>query len=295
MTAMDTDSAGGFGAPALQAVQRARPGDHLCCFHGEEHEQRRLATAFVSGALGAGDRVLYVANERSPDDVASVFGRDGLGAAIRSGQLSVMDFTTVYGTPEEIDVASVLGRYQDEAEVARARGYPGLRVAVEMGDFVAALGSVEAVVRWERTVTPALADAGIAGMCQYDRRILDREAHSGIVAAHPAVATDDGTVPIATFTATTAPPGLAVAGEIDVSTAPAFARALRARAAVTSRVQVDLGDVRFVDVAGLRAIFDVAREAAPGAVVVLDRPSPGVRRVLRLLGWSDPRVEIVEP
>lgn len=164
-----------------------------------------------------------------------------------------------------------------------------------MGDFAGALGSLDAVERWERAVTPALADAGIVVVCQYDQRLLEPEARARIAAAHPAVATDDGSTPATTFSAMEMPAGLAVAGEIDVSTAAAFGRALRARAAVTPRVYVDLGALRFVDVAGWRTVFDVAAVLPPDSRLVLQRLSPGLRRVLDLLDWDDPRVEVEDP
>jgi anti-anti-sigma factor len=292
MSTTPTDPAPRPNATGTRAVQRARPGDHLCAFHGTRDEQSLLATAFIRAALGAGDRVLHVASRRSPEATATLFERSGLGVSVANGQLTVVDFAQIYGAPGELDVHTVLSRYEREAGRARAHGYPGLRIAAEMGDFVGALGSVEAVERWERTLTKGFAEAGILGLCQYDRQLVASDAQAAIAAAHPAVAIDDGTSPITLFTATDTASGLAVAGEIDVSTAPAFARALRARTAVSPHVHVDLGELGFVDVAGLRTVFDVAEELPPGATVVLDRTSPAVRRVLSLLGWSHPRVVV---
>jgi anti-anti-sigma regulatory factor len=129
-------------------------------------------------------------------------------------------------------------------------------------------------------------------VCQYDRRLVDAAAGARIAAEHPAVATDDGTIPLATLTATETPWGLRVAGELDLSTAPTFARALLARAMVAPRVHVDLGAVTFADLATLRAVFEVARELPSGSVLVLSRAPAHVRRLLGLLRWQDPRVEI---
>jgi anti-anti-sigma regulatory factor len=276
------------------AVQRAEPGEHLCSYHGTDDEQRRLVTAFVGSALGAGDRVVYVANQRGPDAIAGLMEGGGVDAdgSLRTGQLLIRDFAAVYGSPDETDVDAVLAGYRSEADRSRADGYPGLRVAVEMGDFVAALGSVDAVLRWEHSVTPMLDEVGIVAMCQYDQRLVDARAWARIAAVHPVVATDDGTVPLATFIATDAPSGVKIAGELDRSNAGAFARVLAARALVSPRVHVDLEAVTFVDLAGLRSVFELAGELPSGSVLVLRRPPMHVRRGLGLLQWHDDRVEL---
>ena len=67
-------------------------------------------------------------------------------------------------------------------------------------------------------------------MTSSDRRLVDAPEREEIAAAHRLIAIDGGTAPVTTFTADGTPSVLQVAGELDVSTAPAFARALRARA-----------------------------------------------------------------
>lgn len=260
----------------------------MCSFHGTEDEQRQIASAFVRSALGAGDRVVYVANGRGSEAGARLLEQRDVGR----GQLVVVDFATVYGPSRNIDLDGALEFYRSESDRSSAEGYPGLRVAIEMGDFVQAMPSLDAVTGWEDTVTEAFGDAGIIGICQYDGRLVDDRAQARIAAAHCAVAADDGTVPRATFTPTQDPWGLAVAGELDVSNTPAFARALRARMLPRKRVHLDLAALGFLDVAALRAVFATAADAPPGSVLVVRRPPSQARRLLELLEWSDARVEV---
>jgi ABC-type transporter Mla MlaB component len=204
----------------------------------------------------------------------------------------VRDFAALYGSPPAFDMDGVLARYRGEAERSRADGYPGLRVAVEMGDFVGRLGSLEALAQLENIVAQASGEVGIIVICQYDRRLIDAAARARITAEHSAVATDDGTVPLATLTATESPWGLQIAGDLDLSNAPAFARALRARVIVRPRVQLDLGALSFADVTALRTVFEVARELPSNSALVLTRVPAHVRNLLGLLRWHDPRVEV---
>jgi len=223
-----------------------------------------------------------------------VLASGGLDAerAILAGQLLVLDFDAVYGPPHDLQLDAVLAGYRREAQRSRADGYAGLRVAVEMGDFAKALGSLEALARWEHIVGKTFAETGITALCDYDGRLFDAAARECIAAEHAAVAVDDGTMPHATFTATGTPRGVVVAGELDLTNAAALARSLHARAAVSPVVDVDLGDVTFIDLTAARAVFEVAAELPSESVIILRRAPLSLRRILRLVGWRDPRVRV---
>jgi anti-anti-sigma factor len=74
-----------------------------------------------------------------------------------------------------------------------------------------------------------------------------------------------------------------VRGELDLSTAELLRRRIgRAQqASDDTRVVIDLGEVTFVDSAGLSELI---RPAVAGCVVTLVRPSEAVRRLIRLAG-----------
>ncbi len=294
MTSAHDHPPAGLGHDGARPAQHADSGEHLCSFHSSEDEQRQLATAFVAGALGAGDRVVYFANEHPPAAIGPLLAMDGIDVAapMRSGQLDVLDFAVLCDPPGKPDLATALAVYRAEADRSRAAGYPGVRVAVEMGDFATKLGSLEAVASWENAAGHLFDDAGITGLCQYNARRFDEAARRCIAAEHAGIAVDDGTLPLATFSAAQEPGVLLVAGELDMTTAPAFGRALRGRAAVSPEVQVDLAAVTFADVAGLRTVFEVAHELSSDSLVVLRRTPAGLRRILDLLGWRDPRVGV---
>lgn len=92
-------------------------------------------------------------------------------------------------------------------------------------------------------------------------------------------------------TLTTPPPVLQLAGDIDEWTYPYLTEALaRVSRAEERLIQVDLLDVHYCDVAGLRAILSLAggKGHGRGAVdqIVL-APLPGfLQRLLRILGWD---------
>jgi anti-sigma B factor antagonist len=80
---------------------------------------------------------------------------------------------------------------------------------------------------------------------------------------------------------------VAVAGEIDVSTAPELERAL-ADAGAEKRVVLDLSECQFIDSSGLRTLLG-ARSAAEsaGGSLVLVVSDPGLLRVFEVVGLGD--------
>ncbi|MGH3240430.1 MAG: STAS domain-containing protein [Spirillospora sp.] len=88
--------------------------------------------------------------------------------------------------------------------------------------------------------------------------------------------------------AAAAVPRLAMSGEIDVSNALDVTRALTAaKDRAVGDVHVDLTEVDFVDVAGLRAFTLAARGLDEGGrLLVLHAVSPHIDKLFATIGWS---------
>ena len=95
---------------------------------------------------------------------------------------------------------------------------------------------------------------------------------------------DDGVLRI---TATPRPPGLAIAGEIDEDTYPALVAKLEELAG-TGEIHLNLADVQYCDLAGLRAMIRLAGAGRRGdsRQVVLHEVPPRLQTVLGILGWD---------
>lgn len=82
---------------------------------------------------------------------------------------------------------------------------------------------------------------------------------------------------------------LALAGELDVATAPELEELLNEiRGGNHARVMVDLSELSFVDSAGVSVLIKAKREAeAAGSQFLLRRPTAQVHRVFALVGLVD--------
>jgi anti-sigma B factor antagonist len=87
-------------------------------------------------------------------------------------------------------------------------------------------------------------------------------------------------------------PGLALAGELDLITAPALDEAVRDLPA-NGPVTLDLSQLTFIDSSGLRAIAEISRNLNGGGPLILANPSGLIRRVLTIVDFqSHPGIEI---
>jgi anti-anti-sigma factor len=88
------------------------------------------------------------------------------------------------------------------------------------------------------------------------------------------------------ITAIACPAGLRLRGEIDISTLPSLELALELLHAQGGDVVLDLTDLTFIDVAGLRTLaYTAAALTATGRRLHLAHPSPQLCRLAGLLGW----------
>jgi len=89
-------------------------------------------------------------------------------------------------------------------------------------------------------------------------------------------------------TATTRPAGIRLRGEVDICTLPTLELALEMPVGRAGDATVDLRELIFIDVIGLRALARAAIQLrSVGRCLLLSGVSTQTRRILRLLGWAE--------
>lgn len=147
-------------------------------------------------------------------------------------------------------------------------------------------GPAVAVPRPRARVSPALAPAATGG-----RVISPSTPHPPQLGDEPPVY-DDGVLRITRIPGPgpVSGSGYSLAGEIDASTVRGLAGKLAELAADLDEVHLDLGALDYSDLAGLRAIVQLA---AGRRRVVLHQVPPHLRAVLAIVGWDTaPGVEL---
>ncbi|HVF19605.1 MAG TPA: STAS domain-containing protein [Mycobacteriales bacterium] len=77
---------------------------------------------------------------------------------------------------------------------------------------------------------------------------------------------------------------ISIAGELDVATTPALQAAIAAAVERALPIVLDASAVSFMDSTGLAGMLAMRNDGASDLRLVLQRPSPAVRRILELTG-----------
>ena len=266
-----------------------RPGEHACFRFERQEERERIADAFMCVGLRLGHRVVYLCESRDVDAtlLRLTAAEPDVASALRTGALEVRDANTMYLDGRSFDVEQMIAALRAEHRRALADGFAGLSVT---GDVVSALGAAEAeaLVEYERRLDEEFGDATQVLLCQYDQHRFETGTLVEMTEAHhvevsPPLATLDPTGALAA--ARVHPPEtLRLAGELDFENVAGLLDYLDAN--VHGPLRVDLADVAFADVAGMRAL----RGSRHQQLTIADASEP-VRRLVGLLGWdTDPGV-----
>ena len=273
-----------------------RRGEHACCRFANTRDRRRLAEAFVLNGLLRGHKVLYLRANGHADlagELATALAGEGadVEAAIDRGQLDVRAAHDYYIPDGRFDAEHTLAAARRERELARAQGYPALSIAGEMSWLDDALPGGDELREYERRFASLIEDGDMVALCQYDagahvpRGMLDDVAAAHDVDLSPELAALGRSGPLS---AARVEHGrvLRLAGELDFLSADALATVLDAH--FPGPLTVDLADLGFVDVTGLRAL-----RGRHGRTLTIASASDAVRRLLVLLAWdTDPAVMV---
>jgi anti-anti-sigma factor len=94
---------------------------------------------------------------------------------------------------------------------------------------------------------------------------------------------------------TTEPRGLRFAGEIDISNSDAVGQSVRIALGDAPRSHLDLSGLSFIDVSGVRALVDAARDLGDGRELRLHGLARQLKTVMRAIGWAgSPAVTLCE-
>jgi ABC-type transporter Mla MlaB component len=270
-----------------------RPGEHACCHFADADDRERLTIGFVHDRLRHGHKVVYLFDD---DDEAAVVARlERLDAAFEPararGQFEVRRAQAAYLADGCFDPERLIAMLHQEHERAHAEGYTGLGVIGEMPAAVCEAPGGDQLAAYEAQVDAGIDGAACSILCQYDHGRFNGDVMSDVIRAHQLDASPelaaigrDGDLAAARDREHDA---LRLAGELDFGCAQTVSDVLDAH--FDGPLRLDLADLSYVDVAGMRALRH------KGQHLTISPVSDAVQRLLALLGWdTDPDVELLE-
>jgi anti-anti-sigma regulatory factor len=277
-----------------------RPGEHACCHFAHADDRERLAVAFVRDRLRRGDKVVYFFDSADRPRLVSQLERadPGFEPAMARGQFEARSARDAYLPDGRFEADRMLTRLRYENERARADGYSGLSVTGEVPGALCESPGREQLKIYEARLAidhrqhtqPDPSSYSI--LCQYDHGRFGPAILSDLVEAHEIDASPelaaigrDGDLAAARDRGRDA---LRLAGELDFGCAQTVSDVLDAH--FHGPLRLDLADLTYVDVAGMRAL-----RGRKGQRLTISRSSDAVRRLLELLAWdTDPGIELLE-
>ncbi|MFD2081293.1 MEDS: MEthanogen/methylotroph, DcmR Sensory domain [Actinopolymorpha cephalotaxi] len=264
---------------AQQVVGRMRVGDHHCLSFDTDAEQREVLTSYIRNGLARHEQVIYFAAV-DPVTVFDLLRESGLAPArfSESGQLRVMGPREGYLAYLPFDPDVMVAVLRRNAGEALAAGYRALRITGEPSVLRGRPGS-DKWTDYERKAADVYGDTPVMGMCQYDRRIFSPAEIAAVEALHTHTVVPDPVYEDARLSIfpTYHPRGFRMVGELDLSQVTAwFDWIHQAGADVEEDLLLNLVELRFVDLAGVRMLAELSdRLAHDGRRLLLQdlRPS----------------------
>jgi anti-anti-sigma regulatory factor len=246
--------------------------DHACLTFGEAEELFDLTAAFVRDGLAGGQQVMWL-SDAGPGLAVAELARRGIAVepAMAAGQMTASGCEGHLLSGQAFSAGAAIGWLSAQLAASRDRGFPGLRVAVDMSWALRPVTGIEQLPEFEEGVAAALAGTASSVLCQYDRERFDPVTLATVAGFHTrsvAAATYHAD-PVLRICRQYAPPGIRIAGEIDYAAEEPLARALAEAVRLEGPLVVNMGALAFIDARCTHMIADAVRTLAGSRPVVL--------------------------
>jgi hypothetical protein len=277
------------------SVEALLPGDHACLTFSDPDERLDLVAAFVRDGLRASAKVLCLTDSIPPQRLRTELADRGVpaGALLRSDQL------TIAGSEESwlgAGGARMVRRLARELDDAQRDGFAGLRVTADMCWISRPAAAADELPVFESDVGKLFGDGRLTAICQYDREVFDAVTLAFAASIHPlaVAATVYYEDPVLRICRQHTPPGVRVAGELDLAHVEELTLALAEALRLDHDIELNLSRLYFVDAAAASAMVTAVVGLPAGRTLSVRCGGP-VLRLLRLIGFPDlPGVRILE-
>ncbi len=155
---------------------RMQPHDHIGWTFAGQAEFAELARPFLAEGALLGERLMYVAEDPDPADVAGLAGPH---------VLQVASIAEVYGPSGIVDAAAQRATFAAALTDALAEGYHGIRVAADNTPLVTDDARLSAWIRWEVVADRFMSENQVTGLCAFDRERVNVNRLRHLATLHP--------------------------------------------------------------------------------------------------------------
>jgi anti-anti-sigma factor len=267
----------------LDAPTGLRPGDHVCWTFAGAADFAAAVLPFLDEGRRLGEQLLLIGASR-PELLSALAALPGRDELLAGGQLQVHTTADLYAAGGELSPTGQVEAYRDLVQGALQAGRTGLRVAADITPLVRGPVARQQLHLYEQLADALMGTVAMTALCLYDASV-GADALGPVTLLHPDQHHGEQE-PLAHLSGRGA--SLSLHGEVDVTLADALFRALVDVACDRpGEVVLDLADLRFLDVAGARALARATQvlRAADVQLRMVRAPRIAVR-CLELFGLS---------
>ncbi|MEU5665136.1 MEDS domain-containing protein [Streptomyces longwoodensis] len=274
-------------------VQDIGRGDHVCLAYDDDAEQRHVLSHYLADGLRQGERVLYFADRNAPDEVLGWLRAAGIdpGPLVSRGQLAVTTADDSYLASGTFDPDTMVAVLRQEVTASLAAGWTGFRVSGEMGWALRGVPGADRLAEYETKVDAVFAEGRSSAICQYDARLFDAGDLHAFDRCHPSAAElrplyEDAQLRLVPAFRS-GRHALRVVGTVDHRSTATLAAALETLLDRPGDLYVDMAELEFIDLAGVRVLAHAADRMAAGRRLHVVHLAPLMAQVVRLVGFDD--------
>ncbi|MCU0852847.1 MAG: MEDS domain-containing protein [Thermoplasmata archaeon] len=167
---------------------RGAKSAHIASFFRNDDDQFLSAVPFILAGLENREKVLYVTDRNSREDVLdAVMKVRNVQDAVDRGHLTFMTSDQTYLKDGHFDPNRMLGLIKDSEERAVAEGYTRLRASGEMDWYGSKSPGVEKIMDYEASINHMFPGSSSNILCQYYEPDFDPAMLMDVIRVHPRV------------------------------------------------------------------------------------------------------------
>ncbi len=177
---------------ALATRTQAQIHDHLCNFYHDPNEGLAEAITFIKAGLTLRDYCIYIVHDNTVDKALAAIEEAGIDvkAALGRGQLMVATKHESYMAEPYFDPEATVGLFIDRANIARRKGFRGLRGIAEMSWQLDGDPGADRLIEYEAKLADFFPHNLAVGGCQYNLSRFPAVTIRDALFTHPKVMID---------------------------------------------------------------------------------------------------------